>query len=91
MGKCTVELYFYLIIPLFFSMSAVRADHGPDHDKQHDLAKASQNLVSSLISVPFEFNNNFNAGPEDAYFQGYPSVISIDRTFTVGKQQEGKK
>ena len=37
MGKCTVELYFYLIIPLFFSMSAVRADHGPDHDKQHDL------------------------------------------------------
>ncbi len=30
-----------------------------------DLAKASQNPVSSLISVPFENNINFNAGSED--------------------------
>ncbi len=30
-----------------------------------DLAKASQNPVSSLISVPFELNFNFNAGPKD--------------------------
>jgi len=30
-----------------------------------DLAKQSQNPVSSLISVPFENNLNFNAGPED--------------------------
>ena len=34
---------------------------------QGDLAKASQNPISSLISVPFEFNNTFNNGPEDAY------------------------
>jgi len=32
-----------------------------------DLAKASQNPVSTLISVPFEMNNTFNNGPEDAY------------------------
>ena len=31
-----------------------------------DLAKQSQNPVSSLNSVPFEANWNFNAGPEDA-------------------------
>jgi len=30
-----------------------------------DLAKQSQNPVSSLISVPFEANVNFNAGPQD--------------------------
>ena len=30
-----------------------------------ELAKASQNPVSSLISVPFENNFNLNAGPED--------------------------
>ncbi len=45
-------------------MSAVNAE-----DKTHDLAKASQNPISSLVSVPFEFNNNFNTGPEDAYEQ----------------------
>ena len=48
----------------FLSMSAAHAA-----DKTHALAKASQNPISSLISVPFEFNNNFNTGPEDAYFQ----------------------
>lgn len=31
----------------------------------HDLAKQSQNPVSSLISVPVEMNLNFNSGPED--------------------------
>jgi len=30
-----------------------------------DLAKQSQNPISTLISVPFEGNLNFNAGPED--------------------------
>lgn len=30
-----------------------------------NLAKQTQNPVSSLISVPFESNINFNAGPED--------------------------
>lgn len=31
----------------------------------HNLAKQSQNPVSTLISVPFETNFEFNAGPED--------------------------
>lgn len=35
--------------------------------KADDLAKQSQNPVSTLISVPFEMNNTFNNGPEDAY------------------------
>ena len=32
-----------------------------------ELAKQSQNPVSTLISVPFENNATFNNGPEDAY------------------------
>jgi len=32
-----------------------------------DLAKASQNPISTLISVPFENISSFNNGPEDAY------------------------
>ena len=53
----------YLTLVVFLSMSAARADEGPVHDQQHDLAKQSQNPISSLVSVPFEFNNNFNTGP----------------------------
>lgn len=34
---------------------------------QQDLAKASQNPVSSLISVPFENISSFNNGPGDAF------------------------
>src|SRR5262245_28128605 len=30
---------------------------------EHDLAKASQNPIASLISVPFQNNTNFNNGP----------------------------
>jgi len=53
---------------LFFYTNNAVADEGPAHDQQHNLAKASQNPVSSLISVPIENNANFNTGPEDAYF-----------------------
>jgi len=34
---------------------------------EQDLAKASQNPVSSLISVPFENISSFNNGPNEAY------------------------
>ncbi len=34
-------------------------------DSATDLAKKTQNPVSDLISVPFENNANFNAGPDD--------------------------
>jgi len=45
---------------------AAQAEEKGTHDTT-DLAKQSQNPVSSLISVPFEMNNTFNNGPEDAY------------------------
>ena len=55
--SCSLLMIFVFFVSL--SMSAVQAD----------LATDSQNPISSLINVPFEFNNNFNTGPEDAYFQ----------------------
>ena len=45
---------------------AVGAEEKGTHDA-NELAKQSQNPVSKLISVPFEMNNTFNNGPEDAY------------------------
>ncbi len=52
-----------------FSTSALTlaaAFAGPAHAADAEaLAKASQNPVANLISVPFENNANFNAGPDD--------------------------
>ena len=53
-----------LVAPLMATTAS--ADEGkPPHPA--DLAKASQNPISSLISVPFENNSNFNVGPQDSY------------------------
>jgi len=51
---------------IMVSIDAVRAEEKAAHDPK-ELAKQSQNPVSSLISVPVEMNNTFNNGPEDAY------------------------
>ena len=37
-------------------------------DAATELAKESQNPVSDLISVPFENNANFRAGPDTFFF-----------------------
>ena len=45
---------------------AARAEEKGSQDAS-ELAKQSQNPISTLISVPFENNATFNNGPEDAY------------------------
>jgi hypothetical protein len=37
----------------------------PGEDPQEELAKAAQNPVADLISLPFQNNTNFGYGPED--------------------------
>lgn len=91
--------------PLFFlafliiASGAWAADAPPSHDAAA-LAKASQNPVASMISVPFEFNNTFNNGPEDDYVGVYnikpviPTGISenwnlINRAIIPVVYQEG--
>ena len=63
--RCRLRLLTLGLLSMLLSTTGVRADHGPAGDKQHDLAKASQNPVSSLISVPFENNTTFDVGPQD--------------------------
>jgi hypothetical protein len=48
------------------TMALTNAARAEDEGTQ-DLAKASQNPISTLISVPFENISSFNNGPEDAY------------------------
>ena len=66
MLKIITGYYLRCVTFVFLAFVSMSAVHAGDTS---DLAKASQNPISSLISVPFEFNNNFNTGPEDAYFQ----------------------
>jgi len=54
-----------LVAPANTAWAHKDEDHHPPDHAEHDLAKASQNPVSSLISVPFENNYNVDAGPYD--------------------------
>ena len=66
-NRIAVMMFLGLIVTgiLIFTQAALAADKVKQDTAS--LAKQSQNPVSSLISVPFEFNNTFNNGPEDGY------------------------
>jgi len=62
---------FILTLLVFAPAAALAAADGdgilePGENLEEELAKASQNPVSSLISVPFENNTTFNNGTEDS-------------------------
>ena len=56
----------FTVVGIAAFIGVARAEEKSNHD-MHDLSKQSQNPVSKLISVPFEMNNTFNNGSEDAY------------------------
>ncbi len=45
------------------STAAEPSAAGGSHEPSEDLQKASQNPIADLVSVPFQSNTNFNAGP----------------------------
>ncbi len=74
-------LFTLLMIGITVSNNAAWAEDKGTQDAG-SLAKASQNPVSTLISVPFENNATFNNGPKDAFVNTlnikpvYPANIS---------------
>src|SRR5436190_15098059 len=50
------------------SLRPAYADEQPaeSHSDEDDLAKKTLNPVADLISVPFQYNMDFNIGPKDA-------------------------
>ena len=51
----------------------------PDAAAKEDLAKATQNPVADLISVPFQYNLNFGVGPDDQK----QSVLNIQPVYPL--------
>lgn len=66
------RLFFALFLCFWIVAAAVRAEDNGTHDTEK-LAKDVQNPVSSLISVPFENDTNFNNGPEN----GITNVLNV--------------
>jgi len=71
---CGVRLATLLLLLCAF---AAAAEEGPSHS---DLAKASQNPVASMISLPFENNATFNNGTDDHFV----NVLNIKPVFPMG-------
>jgi len=64
----TIRLSFFVLLVVGFMASNNAAwAHGKHPHPEHNLAKASQNPISSLISVPFENNATINNGPFDKF------------------------
>ena len=64
----------------FLTLSAGAWADGEHPHPEHDLAKASQNPVAKLISVPFENNATFNNGPEDVFV----NILNIKPVIPTG-------
>jgi hypothetical protein len=65
-------------VSLFVAIMAVGALVRAE-DVAADLAKAAQNPVGDLISVPFQYNVNFGVGPDD----GEQSVLNIQPIYPM--------
>ena len=79
MVKKTIWVVLFSIGFMAFTTGA-RADDAKPSQDQHALAKASQNPVASLISVPFENNSTFNNGTEDVYV----NILNIKPVIPMG-------
>ena len=72
-------LVAFLMLGIMAAASNVWADGKPPQDAAA-LAKASQNPVASLISLPFENNATFNNGPEDVFV----NILNIKPVIPMG-------
>jgi hypothetical protein len=70
-------------LALLLSVAGAWAEEGPSHSTS-DLAKASQNPVAAMISLPFENNATFNNGPDDYFVD----VINVKPVIPMGLTED---
>jgi hypothetical protein len=73
--------------PISLSMSADVPTSAPQHESEDEgeLAKKLSNPISSLISVPFQSNFNFNAGQDNDKFQ---YILNIQPVIPIALNQD---
>jgi len=73
---------FHISVPITVGLAALLAlGAAPAYsDDKSDLAKAAQNPVANMISLPFQDNLNFNVGPEE----GTQNVLNIQPVWPFG-------
>lgn len=82
-GRTARIINFLVIAILSLGLLALAntswADGKPPDDTEA-LAKASQNPVAKMITLPFEFNSTFNNGPDDVFVE----VLNIKPVMPMG-------
>lgn len=77
-----MKLIKYFLISFIYINSASTLFGQEQSSSQSDLAKQTQNPISTLISVPFQNNFNFGVGPDDdlQYILNIQPVIPVNIT-----------
>ena len=65
MNRTKVERRFARVLALAGMLSLISASQAAEVSDKEALAKAAQNPIASLISLPFQNNTNFGIGPDD--------------------------
>src|SRR5471030_2194319 len=71
---------FALASPIFAAPSTATTGAAAGDDQATELAKQLSNPVASLISVPFQANEDFHMGPTD---KGYKFTLNIQPVIPV--------
>jgi curli biogenesis system outer membrane secretion channel CsgG len=61
--KATLGLLLASAVALSSASAAMAQEQSADEAKTEELAKAAQNPIANMISVPFQFQSNFGVGP----------------------------
>src|SRR5262245_24923135 len=80
--RTRVTVPMLCLITVLMTVPLGAAEESQTEDSATELAKKTQNPVADLISVPFQNNFNFSAGPNDAtiYVLNVQPVIPIHLT-----------
>ena len=77
MQSCKLSLYFPVMCLL---LSTILLSYPVRAEEKEDLAKAAQNPVSDMISLPFQNNTNFGIGPDD----DAQNILNIQPVIPIG-------